>query len=426
MTEPVTLVWLVRLRWAFLVAQLVAMPIAHVGCGITVSWWALAATGVVIGASNLILPRLPVDWPRSWVMGSALILDIALMTVLFASSGGAMNPFTVFYIVHVTLSAIVLPTKWTIALATLSMAGFGVLFLIPDAAPAKHVHVPGMDMSKGPGMSHLQGMWIAFALAAALTAFFVARITRALAIQREQIATLRETAARNARLAALTTLAAGAAHELNSPLATIAVAAHEAKLRAEKLAAAEPVAEDLRLILEEVDRAQDILHRMAARAEHGGDASTTTLGELATKIRDQLGEPRASRVDVAFDEASGGSGGRDAIVELPTEQLAQSVVALVRNALDASAPSERVAVKLGQAHDAVEVRVSDRGSGIPAEVLAKVGEPFFTTKEPGRGLGLGVFLARAFFESRGGTLAIEARAGGGTTVLGRLPGSGAT
>ncbi|MBA3538709.1 MAG: sensor histidine kinase, partial [Deltaproteobacteria bacterium] len=214
--EPtVTLPWLVRLRWLFLAGQLVVMPIAHFGFGVGVGWWALGVATGVTAISNLVITRLPLfrRWSRTRLMGGVLILDIALMTVLFAASGGAMNPFTVFYLVHVTLAAVVLDARWTIVLAALSMAGFGLLFAIPEGADPHAGH----RMASTPGMNHLQGMWAAFALAAGLIAFFVGRITRAIAVQRDQIATLREASARNARLAALTTLAAGAAHELNNP-----------------------------------------------------------------------------------------------------------------------------------------------------------------------------------------------------------------
>ncbi len=405
--EPtITLPWLVRLRWSFLIGQLVVLPIAHYGVGVTVGWWALAVSSIAIALSNLVLTRLPARFPIAHVMGAVLVLDIALMTLVFAASGGPMNPFTVFYLVHITLSAVVLDVAWTIALAVLAMAGFGVLFALPQPP---HHHVPGMDMTAGVGMSHLQGMWAAFALASALTAFFVSRITRAIAFQRDQIATLREAAARNARLAALTTLAAGAAHELNNPLATIAVAAHEARLRAVRLD--DSIAEDLRLILEEVDRCQHILHQMAARAEGGDAPAATTFDELGAKIRGQLGEARCARVELVLDPTTA--------VRLPSEQMAQSVVALIKNAIDAS--TERVTVTLAHEGPDMTVAIEDRGTGIAPEVLARIGEPFFTTKQPGRGLGLGVFLARAFFESRGGGLVIESRLGVGTTALARMP-----
>jgi two-component system sensor histidine kinase RegB len=336
--------------------------------------------------------------------------------VLLAASGGASNPFTVLFLVHITLSAIVLSARWTVAIALLSVAGFGALFLLPGetdphAAHRAMGHLPPAD----EGIGHLEGMWVAFVLATALTAFFVRRISQAIAFQREQIASLRETAARNARLAALTTLAAGAAHELGSPLGTISVAAHEAQRGAVALGApAAELAEDLRLIELEVERCQEILHKMAARAaEPTDDDAPLTADELARRIRDHLGE-RGARVDLALPAAG-------LALRLPGEQLVQSVVALIRNALDASPPDDRVTVELGERAGGVHLTVIDRGAGIPRDVLARIGEPFFTTKQPGRGLGLGVFLARAFFESRGGALTIESTPGVGTRALVSLP-----
>jgi two-component system, sensor histidine kinase RegB len=104
----------------------------------------------------------------------------------------------------------------------------------------------------------------------------------------------------------------------------------------------------------------------------------------------------------------------------------QSLVALVRNALDASGLEGRVLLEIEHRPSAVSIKVEDRGTGIPPDVLAKVGEPFFTTKAPGRGLGLGVFLARVFFESRGGELSIESTPGVGTRAVARLPLEAAT
>jgi two-component system sensor histidine kinase RegB len=262
---------------------------------------------------------------------------------------------------------------------------------------------------------HLQGKWAAFVLAAGLTAFFVRRVAIAIAAQREQIATLREQAERNSRLAALTTLAAGAAHELNSPLATIAVAAHEARLRlARSVDPTTPVvAGDLDLILQEVDRCQDILHQMAARADNAREVAAVKVADLAGKIRDTLGD-RSRRVDVELT-------GDSHELALPSLQTVQSVVALIKNALDASPADGRVSVAVDCEPASVRIAIADRGSGIPAEVLSKVGEPFFTTKQPGAGMGLGVFLARAFVQSLGGRLDIESTLGVGTRVVVQIP-----
>jgi two-component system sensor histidine kinase RegB len=113
--------------------------------------------------------------------------------------------------------------------------------------------------------------------------------------------------------------------------------------------------------------------------------------------------------------------GDETALHLPGEQMAQAIVALIKNAIDASEPGEPVLVELARTATDVHVAVEDRGDGIPEHLLAKVGEPFFTTKQPGRGLGLGVFLARAFVESRGRSLSIESTPGAGTRATVRLP-----
>lgn len=407
--EPtVTLPWLVRLRWFLLAGQVIILPLARWVFGVSLTWW-LCVLALALGAtSNLALAaavRRP-RWTPAQLMGGVLILDTALLTLQLAALGGATNPFTVFYLVYITLSAVVLSARWATLIATLAVVGFGLLFLVPAET---HVHHSGPPLLN----PHLQGMWIAFVLAAGLTAFFVRRITQAIASQREQIATLRETAARNARLASLATLAAGAAHELNSPLSTIAVAAHEASLRVQALAGSASVAADLALILDEVDRCQAILHQLAARSTQADGDELVTLDALVARVREQLGDERGRRVDVRITDPGP--------IALPSAPMIQSLVALIKNALDASGPADRVEVAIRRDAAAVAIAIEDRGTGIADDVLAKVGEPFFTTKQPGHGLGLGVFLARVFVESRGGALTIESQPGRGTRVAVQLP-----
>ena len=108
-------------------------------------------------------------------------------------------------------------------------------------------------------------------------------------------------------------------------------------------------------------------------------------------------------------------------LSLPAGQTTQSIVALVRNGLDASPADAPVVVEVSQHGAEAMICVADRGSGIPPALLPRVGEPFFTTQQPGRGLGLGVFLVRAFVESRGGELDIESSPGHGTRARMRIP-----
>ena len=407
--EPaITLPWLVRLRWLFLLGQLIVFPIAHWGFDLELEGWVLGGALGLAATSNVVIARLHAraTWTRANLMGGVLVLDTALLTLLLAASGGSMNPFTVFYLVYVTLAAVVLSTRWTLLIAGLSLVGFGGLFAISHGS-ALHLHGGTVSFRR-----HLQSMWAAYALAAALVTYFIGKITRAIAVQREQISALREANALNARLAGLTTLAAGAAHELGSPLATILVAAHEASLRAAGLPGAQAIAADLALILLEVDRCQAILHGMAARATQPDAVDPLTAEALAAHVCELLGDDRGRRVE--FRITAGVHVARAA-------QVAQALAALIKNAVEASPPSAPVAVTMAPAPHAVEITIEDRGAGIADDVLARVGEPFFTTKQPGRGMGLGVFLARTFVESRGGALVIESRPGAGTRAIVRIP-----
>lgn len=407
----VTLPWLVRLRWLFFAGQGSVLLVSRAS-GAHLHWGVLIAAVVSYGISNLALSSAGSRSTRpALVMGGVLVLDCILLTVLLAASGASSNPFTVLYLVLITLAALVLGARWTFAISALCVLGFGLLFLLPVGHAMRHGDA-GFD-------HHLYGMWAAFVLAAGLTAFFVSKIARAIAEQREQITALRDESARSARLASITTLAAGAAHELGSPLATIAVAAHEASLRVAAMPAAQPVANDLALILLEVDRCQEILQQLAARASQTDDERPVSFSEITTKVFDILGAALALRVDLHSDDDA-------PLLRLPVEQLAQAVSGLIRNSLDASASGERVAVTLDHDDAAIRIAIEDHGSGMESDLLARVGEPFFTTKEPGRGLGLGVFLARTFFESCGGQLIVESTMGVGTRVIAHLPRARAT
>lgn len=406
--EPkITLPWLVRLRWAFVVGQIVIFAVVRIGFSKPLAWWPFAIATLVPALSNLAIGRRPIcDLSPAHIMGGVLLVDTALLTAQLAGVGGASNPFTVMYLVYITLSAIVLSAKWTTAVATLAIAGFALLFAAPTEM---HVHHSG-PLLLNP---HLQGMWVAFVVAAALTAFFVRRISRAIATQREQIGALRETAARNARHASLATLAAGAAHELNTPMSTIVIAAHEAMLCARTLADGGAITADLELIVQQVERCQQILHQMAARVTAVDIERTIGADELVAQVRAQLGD-RGAAVDIAVT-------GCASPLLLPAAPVVQSLLALIRNALDASTNDARVRVEIRCDKASATITVEDSGVGIPEDVLAKVGEPFFTTKPPGRGLGLGVFLARVFFESHGGALEIESGLGVGTRAVAHLP-----
>lgn len=406
-----SLPWLVRLRWLALGGQLVALGCARFWFGITLPFGALGGLMTAMAISNVVLSRWLRRDPETRLAGAVvsgmLVFDTVLLTLLLGLSGGPMNPFTVLYLVHITLAAVVLGASSALWVAALSVLCFGLLFFAPKGLADPHAHALLMA-------HHLQGMWAAFTLAAVLIGYFVQRISMTIAAQRERIAALREAAARNARLASLTTLAAGAAHELGTPLGTIAVAAHELELALAR-PGHEELGADARLILEEVERCHEIIGKMGTRVGiEDAQARSIDEQELMERLRARFDAERASRIRVA-------NVATDGRIHAPVEELLHSLYALVKNALDASAPSENVTVRLARDSHALSIAVEDSGSGMTAPVLSRAGEPFFTTKDPGRGLGLGLFLTRAFAESQGGELSLDSNEGRGTRAVLRLP-----
>jgi two-component system, sensor histidine kinase RegB len=409
--------WLLRLRWGAAFGQLLLVLGVQAGLDLRLPFFALE---LVIGLellSNLLLsqwakrsPRLlaSVDGAEN-AIACVVAADFGLLTVLLALSGGPNNPFSVLYLVEVTLAAVMLAPRRTWVLMGLALACFGLLFATPRFAWfAAHglSHEQMMDL-------HIRGMWVAFGVAAAFTVVFVQRVTRALGERDRELAAARNQAVRQERLASLATLAAGAAHELSTPLSTIAVVARELE---RQLAQAPEAAADARLIRDEVERCRQTLARMATDA---GAPSGEGQGH----------EP-LSRV---VDEALAGLAGRDQVrVEahgnlarqvplLPLRALGRSAQALVRNALQASPAGAEVLLRVEATARLLRLEVSDQGSGIPPEVLCRVGEPFFTTRQPGAGMGLGVFLARSLSEQLGGSFSLTSELGSGTRAVVQVP-----
>ena len=246
--------------------------------------------------------------------------------------------------------------------------------------------------------------------------FFVARITRELDLRKFQLAAERERQVRTERVEALGTLAAGAAHELASPLSTIAVVAKEIEGRLEREGAREEELEDARLVRDEVARCRRILDRMTFDAGEpaGEELVPCTVDELLGRTVEHV--PGASRVDVETSSPA-----RDRLLFLPAEGLAQALRALVSNALDASLPGQRVWVRASLSESNLVITVEDMGEGMAPEHVSRALDPFFTTKEPGSGMGLGLFLARSVIERLGGDLGVVSSPGQGTTMTVRLP-----
>ncbi len=411
----VTARWLARFRWAVAAGATLALLLGRWPLGVE---FPVAGVALLIGlqiASNLWL-----DWvlrrgttPTDGTLGGLILFDIAILTALMIATGGPSNPFTISYLVYITLAAVTLNATWTWAAAVASMAGYGVLFITPlRALVDPHAGHAGMD----PALSHQVGMGVAFVVAALLTASFVTRIRLALESRERALAEARRIAAKQERLASLTTLAAGAAHELATPLSAIAVAARELDRAAGEHDVPAEIAEDARLIRSQVDRCREILDQMSGRADASvaHEARTLSSRRLVDAMLDTFAPADRTRIEIAGTTAA-------PAVDVPLDAAARALRTLVKNALEASAPGAPVSVHVRAAGDSVRFDVRDHGTGMTATTLARAGEPFFTTKPAGAGFGLGLFLARTFAERWGGSLDLSSTPAAGTTATLRLP-----
>jgi len=410
-TAPkIGLAWLVRLRWLAIAGQLAIVALAVLALRVTLPLPLVALLISITALSNLALTAwLRRSDPSAHVLAGVLLLDVLTLTGLLLSAGGPSNPFSVFYLVHVALAALLLAPRPAWFVAAFTSLAFGSLFVLP----ANTIDPHAMHMHHAASSLHLQGMWLAYSLAAGFVVHFVSRVASALQTREHELFELQRSAVRHEKLASLSTLAAGAAHELGTPLATIALVAKELEHALEARRSAEELIPDARLIRQEVERCREILQQMATRAGEGAGEmlSRVSVGGVERDLSEALGSRAAQ---LAFERE-----GELSEIVAPKRLLVQVLANLVRNAFDAQAEAGkvepvRVVTRIDAERAAFEV--FDSGAGIPANASGRVGEPFFTTKAPGRGLGLGVFLARAFAEEMGGELTLAARPGGGTVA----------
>ncbi len=277
--ESLALRWLVQVRWVAVFGQLGAIVAARDFIQPPVV--ALLALALVTAATNVLASKFgPVAHPG--LPGALLLLDTVLLTLLLSLTGGAENPFSIFYLAYIALSAVVLSARFTALLAFSSILLYGLLFWLGSALRESGGHDHGFD-------AHLRGMWVAFVLSACLVSFFVIRLRATIEQHERDLAAERSRAARSERAAALVTLAAGAAHELATPLGTIAVVVGELGSEISRADSAQ-IAADLRLIRSEVDRCRTILDHLSAGAGEapGERPQPERVSALVTACRPEL------------------------------------------------------------------------------------------------------------------------------------------
>jgi two-component system sensor histidine kinase RegB len=339
-----------------------------------------------------------------WELFAYLQLDVVALALLLFFSGGASNPFVSLLLLPLIITAALLPAgcAWMMA---------GVTVAVYTALMFYHLPLPGMLSGHGPGFqAHLWGMWLVFVISALLIAGFVARLAAALRTRDHQLAQLREQALRDEQILNLGMFAAGAAHELGTPLSTIAVLAKELEHTHGGDVA---LCSDLRTLRAQVDVCKATLGELLRSADLAADRGTAQpLDELLerTRSRWQLIRPRVPlRVNCA------GPLPQPAVVAPQT--VSQTLLNLLNNAADACPRG----VDLDGRWDAgrVVIEIHDRGPGLLPEVAHRAGDAFFSTKDGGTGIGL--LLANATLERLGGQVSLWRDPRGGTCTRINLP-----
>ena len=340
-----------------------------------------------------------------------MLLDLLTLTAMLYFSGGAGNPFSFFYFVNLAVGGVMIRPKAAWSLTVTAIAGY--TYLLFDSVPVKALDsfTPnGLDLRTG-------GLMLAFATCSSVVTYFVTRTAGELKNRERQLLRAQAAQAASHRLEGLTTLAAGAAHELATPLSTIDVVVRELSRHLEDCEKPESVDTDLRLIDGQLDMCRQILQRMRTAA---GDSMAhrwdrTTVGDLIDTTLEGIRDPH--RVDVM----DGTLTVENQSLWVPQEAVAQAIRNLIHNGLDASGESGRVRVEPRLIGEQLQISVRDSGQGMSQEVLGRASDPFFTTKEPGRGIGLGLFLTRNVISQLGGQLEFRSSLGQGTEAIVSLP-----
>lgn len=407
----VALPLLLALRWGEVLCQMVLIASVSLAMDIEIPLLPVSAVILFGGVSNV---YLYLRHRRNALISNQMILvilllDTVFLTILLHVTGAAMNPFVFLYLIHIVTGAIILKEQCAWLIATTTLACYTLLFYFPpsfiSALSEPQIQESGhelhrIDILTGSFQLHLKGVSGAFLVTAVFIVFFVSKTQKALNEHRFKVQFLEKESERNERLASLATFAAGAAHELSTPLSTVAVVSCEMIHALEALGEKGELLDDARLIRRQVADCKEILYQMAASAgEHlGEEIRSFSIQQAVNHIFEGLREEDCRRVKVVIEP-------QDLQITMPFRSLCRTVKGLVKNGLEASSSPDEVNMRWFTTPEHLWVEVRDQGTGIDPETEALVMEPSFTTKDSG--LGLGLFLARSMAEQFGGDLTIE-------------------
>ncbi|HZQ00062.1 MAG TPA: ActS/PrrB/RegB family redox-sensitive histidine kinase [Reyranella sp.] len=406
---------LVLIRWAAVAGQAITAALVHYGLNFTIP---LLAVGGTIALSALLNLAVSLGRPASVRIDDReaaifLVFDIVQLAILLYLTGGLTNPFALLLLAPVAIGSTILSLASNIALSLLTIASIAVLALVHRPLPWSGLPPPALPEI------YQTGVWAGLTLTVLLITLYGWRLAEEARQMSDALGAAQAALAREQRMSALGALAAAAAHELGTPLSTIAVVAKEMLREVE---ADDPLREDVELLSSESDRCRSILARLTV--DPSEDVSEAyTLVPLPALIEAAAQSYQREGIELTFEAGPLGEGAPNtAPVLVRSPEIMQGIGNIVQNA--ASFARHEVHIATRWTTEWSEVEVSDDGPGFSEALLDELGTPFISTRQGEEGhMGLGVFIAKTLLERTGATVTFGNRSGGkgGASVGVRWP-----
>lgn len=405
---------LVLLRGISILVQCTVLAMVYHLLDIKLAWLPLLATVATLSLINILSwLRLRAAYPVSNLeLFTQLSIDVLALSVLLYFSGGSTNPFISFFILPLIIAAATLTRGYTWAMAALTTSCYSLLMKFYVALPmsgGEHEHMQHSMQSGDIFSMHVIGMWLGFVISAIVVAYFVVKMAQTVRERDETLARIREETLRNERIVELGMQAAGAAHEMGSPLSTMLVVIGELQHETDALPEWK---NSLSLLEGQVRGCKSILDKLLANAQENETKSTHSIDQF---LDDTLDEWQLLRPTARYQFNAEGTQPAPQLRIDPS--LRAALMNLLNNAADASPENIDIHARWNSENFTLEIH--DHGTGLTPAAAARVGTAFFTTKEGGRGLGL--FLANATLERLGGRVRLFNRFSGGATTEVTLP-----
>jgi two-component system, sensor histidine kinase RegB len=403
----ITLHTLIVIRWIAVVGQTSTVFFVSVVLNLPVPVGPLVAA---IGASvmlNLIATAQRGGRMRLNDNDAALYLgyDTLQLSLLLYLTGGLANPFAILLLAPMTVGAAILSRRSAIMLTGLNLVCQTVLALWRLPLPW-----PAFPAVNDP--LYAFGVWVSLSVSALFISGYVFRVAEEARRYADALTASQVALAREQRLSSLGALAAAAAHELGTPLGTIALVAGE---MADEIDEDDPRAEDVALLVSQVKRCRDILADLARKPEaDGGDPFE--LMPISALVEAAAAPHRLGHV--TFTVESAGDGAEPTVRRLP--EILHGVGNFIQNAHQFASRAVTVAVSWGG--ERIEVKVTDDGPGFPPALLNRIGEPYVSMRRDRSGhMGLGIFIAQTLLEKTGASVQFSNNRSGGARIIVRWP-----